>query len=61
MIQCTSASEYSLLTRKEVAEYLNVHPGSVKRYQLQGELPAILINSRVVRYRREDVERFITG
>lgn len=47
------------MTRKHVAAYLGVHPGSVKRYQHRGQLPAILINSRTVRYRREDVDAFI--
>ena len=56
----TPVSEYPLMNRREVAAILGVHPGSVKRYQLQGQLPAIHINSRVVRYRREDVDTFIS-
>ncbi|MEM6820318.1 MAG: helix-turn-helix domain-containing protein [Verrucomicrobiota bacterium] len=59
MVYHNIVSEYPLMTRKEVAALLNVHPGSVKRYQLNGSLPAIHINSRVLRYRREDVDAFL--
>ena len=49
----------SLLTRKQVAEYLGVHTETIKRYQRRGTLPAIVINSRVTRYDPADVEKLI--
>jgi predicted DNA-binding transcriptional regulator AlpA len=44
-----------LLTVKQVAEILGVHPGSIKRYVKIGLLHPIRITSRMVRYEEEDV------
>lgn len=48
-----------LLTRKQVAAIFGVHVETVKRWQKDGRLPAIVINSRVTRYSLEAVERLI--
>jgi predicted site-specific integrase-resolvase len=48
-----------LLTRRQVAELLAVSTESVKRYTRRGLLPSIKLNSRVIRYRPEDVQRMI--
>ena len=43
------------LTRKQVAEILHLHPGSVKRYDRAGILHPIRITSRTVRYSESEV------
>ncbi|WP_457795279.1 helix-turn-helix domain-containing protein [Horticoccus sp. 23ND18S-11] len=49
----------SLLTRKDVARRLSVHSNSIKRWQRDGRISAVVINSRVVRYEESEVERLI--
>ena len=45
-----------LLSRKEVAAIAGVHPGTVKRWESRdGKLTPIRINSRLIRYEREEV------
>ena len=48
-----------LLTRKQVAEQLQTCIHTVARYTRRGLLPAVTIGRRVIRYKREDVEKFI--
>lgn len=48
-----------LYSRREVAEILRCHPGSVARWQRKGVLRGLKINSRVTRYRAEDVAKLI--
>ena len=48
-----------LMSRRQVANLLGVHPETIKRYQQRGLLPAIVINSRLVRYEPEDVEKLL--
>ena len=48
-----------LLSRRQVAAIMGLHPGSVKRYEKAGILPAYKINSRLTRYDERDVLRFI--
>ena len=48
-----------LLKRQEVSEYLRVCNHSVRSYELRGLLPRIGINSRVIRYRKEHVEKLL--
>lgn len=50
-----------LLTRAEVAKVIGVCCHSVARYTRRGLLPAVVINRRLIRYRREDVEKFIAN
>ena len=49
----------ALLSRKDVASFLNVSTETVKRYQRRGILPAIVLNSRVTRYDPADVEKLV--
>lgn len=49
----------ALLTRKDVAKRFAVHPNSVKRWQHEGRLRAVVLNCRVVRYESAEVERLI--
>jgi len=44
-----------MLTRIQVAERLQVHPGSVKRFDRQGILHPIRVTSRVIRYSSAEV------
>lgn len=48
-----------LLSRKEVAQIVGVHPGSIKRYEKKGLLKPVKINQRLIRYHRETVEEFV--
>lgn len=48
-----------LLTRKQVAEMLGVHCETIKRWQRANRLPAIIINSRVIRYEPSVVRQMI--
>jgi predicted site-specific integrase-resolvase len=48
-----------LMKRKQVADLLGVSTHSVARYTRNGQLPTIVINSRTIRYRAEDVQRFV--
>jgi predicted site-specific integrase-resolvase len=50
-----------LLARREVAARLSVCSQTIKRYSKRGLLPVVIINSRVVRYRPEDVEALISN
>ena len=50
-----------LLTRKQVAELLAVSTESIKRYERRGVLRSIKLNSRLIRYRPEDVQRMIAA
>jgi hypothetical protein len=52
-------SKYRLLTRRQTAERFGVHKETIKRWQKNGTLPAIIINSRVTRYDPVVVERKI--
>ena len=55
----TAAIIVALLTREDVAKRLKTCTHTVARYTKRGLLPAVLINSRVVRYKPEDVEKLI--
>lgn len=49
----------ALWTRKQVAGRLQTCIHTIARYTKRGWLPCVVINRRVIRYRQEDVERFI--
>lgn len=53
-----SASD-KLLTAKEVAGRLRVHPQAVMRWFAAGLLPGVRLSSRITRFAPEDVEAFI--
>jgi excisionase family DNA binding protein len=48
-----------LLTRNQLAEIFKVTPQTVVRWEHAGMFPALHLGSRV-RYRRQDVEAFVT-
>lgn len=48
-----------LLSRLQVAVMLDVSTETIKRWERAGVLKSVRFNSRVLRYRREDVERMI--
>jgi excisionase family DNA binding protein len=50
-----------LLTRREAATLLKVHTETIKRWQKNGRLPALVLGPTTVRYRRADIERFLSG
>ena len=51
----------SMLTRKQVAEWLNVSTKTVRRLELRGSISRISISRVGVRYLRKDVEDFIAS
>lgn len=53
------ANADEFMTRREVAQLLKLSTESIKRYQRMGKLDAIVVNSRVTRYRRSAVDDFI--
>lgn len=50
----------ALLTATEVAKVLRVHPGTVRRWMVDGTLPGIRVG-RQIRFRRSDVESLLTA
>ena len=47
-----------ILTAKEVAEYLNIHPLTVHKYAREGKIPAFKIGTDW-RFQRKFIERWI--
>jgi len=50
-----------LLTDREVAELLVVKPDTVGRWAAAGQLPSVRLGGRLMRFRPDDVERWIEG
>ncbi len=46
-----------LLTIKQVSEMLQVHPNTLRQWEKKGILSPVRISARIVRYRREDIDR----
>jgi predicted DNA-binding transcriptional regulator AlpA len=50
------------VTQAQVATYLDVKPRTLEDWRLKGGGPAFVrMSSRAVRYRREDLDRWIAG
>jgi excisionase family DNA binding protein len=49
-----------LLTTREAAEYLRLSESSLNHWRLEGRGPAFTRFGRQVRYRRADVDRWLT-
>lgn len=48
------------LTTAEAAQYLHVHPETVRRWAREGVIPAAKLGNRGgFRFRREDLDRFL--
>ena len=54
------SSTSPLFTERQVAEHLGVSLSTVRRMRWTGAGPIHIHIGRLVRYRQEDVERFIT-
>lgn len=52
-----------LITLKQAAKILKVHPGTLRRWDREGKLKAVRIGSRKGvgdrRYRKQDIEKYI--
>ena len=44
------------MSRLEAAQLLGVTERTLRRWELRGQLPAVRINRRLIRYRRSDIE-----
>jgi predicted DNA-binding transcriptional regulator AlpA len=55
----TNAQIERLLTPKEVALFLGVHPNTLWKWRNRGYGPVPIQIGRTYRYRRREVERFI--
>ena len=49
----------NLLTRADVCKALQVCGRTLRTYEKAGRLPVIKVNQRVLRYREEDIQRFL--
>ena len=50
-----SGKRDGLLTKKQVAELLGCHPRTVRRMELEGELPGAVTKGRLKRWRKQSV------
>ena len=50
-----------LLTKDEVATMLKVHPRTIHRIFKSGKLKGIQLTSRVLRFRKDDVEKLLNS
>ena len=49
-----------MLTVSDVAQMLNVHPGTVRRWEKEGQLQSYRFGARgIIRFKREDIFNFI--
>jgi excisionase family DNA binding protein len=51
----------ALLTTKDVAKRLQIHPGSVRRNYQRGLIKGIKLNARLLRFSAAQVEEYISG
>ena len=59
-MQTVSELNGRMLTVKEVANLLNVHPGTIRRWEKKGHLKSFRIGPKgVIRFNREDLSDFI--
>jgi excisionase family DNA binding protein len=50
-----------LLTVPEAASFLRLQPSTIRAWILQRKIPFVKLGHRAVRFRRCDLEKFITG
>ena len=48
-----------LLTIEQVAEKLQLHPDTIRRYIRERKLPGVRISATVVRVKQSDLDKFI--
>ncbi|MGH2493726.1 MAG: helix-turn-helix domain-containing protein [Ktedonobacteraceae bacterium] len=48
-----------LLTIEQVAERLQLHPDTIRRYIREKKLPSVRISGTVVRIKQSDLDKFI--
>lgn len=51
----------SLLNAAGAAEFLHLHPSTIRTWTSQGKLPHVKILGKTVRYRIADLERVVTA
>jgi excisionase family DNA binding protein len=50
---------HGLLTTSDAAEYLQIHPKTLKRWVRAGRIPASTPGGRFYRFRLEDLDAFV--
>lgn len=48
------------MTIKEAADYWNLHPNTIRKLIIKGELPAERLRSRIIRIKSEDLVALFT-
>ena len=59
--QKTGKPYTSLLTRNQVADWLNVHVATVKNLEKRGKIPVVKVTPDGARYRPCQIKRYIEG
>lgn len=54
------ASKRRWATRAEVAQYLGVHPNTVKRWATEGRITTYSVGPRLVRYDLAEIDQMLT-
>jgi len=54
-----SDQDNKLLTRRQVAEALQVHPRTIARWEEQELIKPVKLSARCIRYRSKDIERLV--
>lgn len=49
----------NLLKTKEVAEWLNITPHTVRKLWKSGKLPAVKLSEKALRFKTADIEKFL--
>ncbi|MDD5595090.1 MAG: helix-turn-helix domain-containing protein [Candidatus Omnitrophica bacterium] len=58
VVEMEKAKDKEIMTAKEVAEYLNIHPLTVHKYAREGKIPAFKIGTDW-RFHKKYIERWI--
>lgn len=52
-------NENQLLTTKQVAQLFNIPEKTIRKWRYEGDLPAVKVGRRLVRYKLGDIQRWL--